>query len=79
MTMPRVLAFKYLEMVADKNPNPPWPRHVREILRTIGLPVPERGAKISAALVGQATEIFSDTERLRIWNELNQAAIVERV
>jgi hypothetical protein len=74
--MKSVLAFKRLEMVADPNPAPPWPRHIREILRSIGLPVPERGKRIAAALVGQASEHLSDAERQRSWDLLHAAGIV---
>jgi hypothetical protein len=77
-TMTRVLFARRVFMAADPNPAPPIPNRVKETLRRLGLPVPERGAKVSSALVAQASEFLDDAERQRIWNELHQAAIVEK-
>jgi hypothetical protein len=73
-----VLLARRVFIAADPNPAPPIPTNVKEILRRLGLPVPERGGKVSSALVAQASEFLGDAERQRIWNELHHAAIVEK-
>jgi hypothetical protein len=75
--MPQVKVFDSLQMVADPNPYPAISAATKAILARLGIPVPQRGARIAKALVAQATEVIeSDDERQQIWDNLHAAGIV---
>jgi hypothetical protein len=77
-TRTRVLFARRIVMAADLNPAPPIPNRVKETLRRLGLPAPERGSKVSAALVAQASEFLDDAARQRVWDELHAAELIEK-
>jgi hypothetical protein len=68
--------LKKINTVADPNPAPPLPRHLREIFKNLGLPVPERGGRVSEKTLDDAMGHLTEGRKIFIRRELRLANII---